>query len=254
VGLVLAGNIPLVGFHDVLCVFLTGHVARIKLSSKDDVLLKHILKKLFEWEPELNKYFKAEDMLKGCDVYIATGSNNSSRYFEFYFRNYPHIIRRSRTSVAILYGSENEEQLSNLADDVHQYFGLGCRNVTKLYVPANYNFELLLKNFKKYNYLVHHHKYKNNYDYRLAVHLLNKQYYLTNGSIILTENHSLFSPISELHFEYYTEMEQVKQSIISNNDVQLIISERDTPFGVAQCPDLKDFADGVDTLQFLNDL
>jgi hypothetical protein len=254
VGLVLAGNIPLVGFHDVLCVFLTGHFARIKLSSKDDVLLKHILKKLFEWDPELNKYLKAEDLLKGCDEYIATGSNNSSRYFEFYFRNYPHIIRRNRTSVAILSESENEEQLSKLADDVHQYFGLGCRNVTKLFVPANYNFELLLKCFSKYNYLTHHHKYKNNYDYRLAVHLLNKHYYLTNGSIILIEDASSFSPISELHFEYYIDIEQVKQSLINNNDVQCIISEPATPFGVAQCPGLNDFADGVDTLQFLNKL
>lgn len=254
IGLVLAGNIPLVGFHDVLCVFLTGHVSRIKLSSKDDVLLNHLLKKFFEWEPKLIEFFKAEDLLKGCDAYIATGSNNSSRYFEFYFRNYPHIIRRSRTSVAILSGSENQEQLSKLADDVYQYFGLGCRNVTKLYVPAKYNFEVLLKCFNKYNYLIHHHKYKNNYDYRLAVHLLNKHYYLTNESIILTENASLFSPITELHFEYYTEKEQVKQSLINNNDVQCIVSKTDTPFGSAQCPDLKDFADGVDTLQFLNKL
>jgi hypothetical protein len=254
VGLVLAGNIPLVGFHDVLSVFLTGHFARIKLSSKDDVLMKHLLEKLFDWDQELNNYLKIEDLLKGCDAYIATGSNNSSRYFEFYFRKYPHIIRKSRTSVAILNGSESEEQLKNLADDVHQYFGLGCRNVTKLYVPANYNFEMLLQCFNKYNYLVHHHKYKNNYDYRLAVHLLNKNYYLTNGSILLTENNALFSPISELHFEFYNEIEKVKESLLNNNDIQCIVSETLTPFGEAQCPKLNDFADGVDTIHFLNKL
>ncbi|MEJ0105744.1 MAG: acyl-CoA reductase, partial [Bacteroidota bacterium] len=193
VGVVMAGNIPMTGFHDFLAVFITGHRISVKLSSKDDVLLKYIAGKLIEREPSLKSSILFLDMLKGCDAYIATGSNNTSRYFEYYFGKYPNIIRRNRTSVAILDGTEPANELEKLADDVYLYFGLGCRNVTKLYVPENYDFIPLLTAFKKYNYLADHHKYKNNYDYNLALQLLNNRFYMSNESILLTENSAVFS-------------------------------------------------------------
>ncbi|HEY6062121.1 MAG TPA: acyl-CoA reductase, partial [Chitinophagaceae bacterium] len=178
IGIVMAGNIPLVGFHDLLCVLISGHKAMIRLSSKDKVLIKHLMEKMSEWDAGINNLVQFSEMLKGCDAYIATGSNNSSRYFDHYFGKYPHIIRRNRTSVAVLGGEETKVELEKLADDVYQYFGLGCRNVTKLYVPAEYDFIPLLDAFKKYNWLADHPKYKNNYDYNLALHLLNKKYYM----------------------------------------------------------------------------
>ena len=198
VGIVMAGNIPMVGFHDLLCTFLTGHYAMIKLSSKDTVLIQFLIRKMNEWNAAVAPYFTVSEMLKGCDAYIATGSNNSSKYFEHYFGKYPHIIRKNRTSVAILTGEETDEELEFLADDVYRYFGLGCRNVTKIFVPEGYNFERLLQVFKKYNYLADHPKYKNNYDYNLAIHLLNKRYYMSNESLLLVEDASPFSRISQL--------------------------------------------------------
>ena len=159
------------------------------------------------WNEEVNDLISFSEMLKGCDAYIATGSNNSAGYFEYYFGKYPHIIRRNRTSVAILTGNETNEELEKLADDVYLYFGLGCRNVTKLYVPEGYDFIPLLTAFKKYNYLADHHKYKNNYDYNLAIHLLNKKFYMSNESLLLVEDASLFSPISQLNYEFYTDQE-----------------------------------------------
>jgi hypothetical protein len=177
VGIVMAGNIPLVGFHDLLCVFITRHKAMIKTSSKDDVLIKHLVDVLDSWNKEAAEVIAFSEMLKACDAYIATGSNNTAGYFEYYFAKYPHIIRRNRTSVAILSGKESEEELSQLADDVYQYFGLGCRNITKLYVPEGYDFVPLLTVFKKYNYLADHNKYKNNYDYNLALQIMNNKFY-----------------------------------------------------------------------------
>ncbi|MBL7696779.1 MAG: acyl-CoA reductase, partial [Chitinophagaceae bacterium] len=182
VGIVMAGNIPLAGFHDFLAVFLSGHHQVIKPSSKDFTLIAHIINKLKEWEPAAGKYFSLADQLKGCDAYIATGSNNSSRYFEYYFSRFPHIIRRNRTSAAILDGNETSTELEALADDVYLYFGLGCRNVTKLYVPTGYDFVPLLDAFKKYSWTFDIHKYKNNYDYQLAIMIINKMFYMTNGS------------------------------------------------------------------------
>src|SRR5258705_11293668 len=192
----MAGNIPLVGFHDLLCVFISGHKAMIKLSSKDKLLIKHLTEKLGEWDAEINDLIQFSEMLKGCDAYIATGSNNSSRYFDYYFGKYPHIIRRNRTSMAVLDGEETNEELEKLADDVYLYFGLGCRNVTKIYVPKEYDFIPLLRAFDKYNYLAENHKYRNNYDYSLAIHLLNKKMYMSNPSIMLIEEMAPFSPIS----------------------------------------------------------
>ena len=254
VGIVMAGNIPAVGFHDMLCTFMTGHHAYIKLSSKDSVLIKFMVKKLVEWNPSADTYFVFAEMLKGCDAYIATGSNNSSQYFAYYFNKYPHIIRRNRTSVAILSGEETEQELEALADDVYQFFGLGCRNVTQVYVPEGYDFQPLLKAFGKYNHLADHPKYKNNYDYNLAILLLNKRYYMSNESLLLVEDASPFSPISQLNYQFYTNREEVKKALQDNDSIQCIVSGESINFGRAQCPGICDFADGVDTMQFLVNL
>jgi len=252
IGLVMAGNIPLVGFHDWLCIFLSGHCAFVKPSSKDIVLFKHIIEKLSEWSGEIVYQTVFADMLKGCDAYIATGSNNSARYFDYYFSKYPHIIRRNRTSVAILTGQETVADLEQLAGDVNQYYGLGCRNVTKLYVPANYDFVPLLGAFKQYTDFADHNKYKNNYDYQLAILLLNNKYYMTNGAVLLVENEALFSAISQLHYQFYNgNSTEILASLHKNHDVQCVIGHGLLPFGQAQKPSLSDFADGVDTMQFL---
>jgi hypothetical protein len=254
VGIVMAGNIPLVGFHDLLCVFLSGHYAMVKPSSKDEVLIKHLVKKLTEWDQQVEQYITLSVMIKNCDAYIATGSNNSSRYFDYYFSKYPSIIRKNRTSIAVLTGKETAGELEKLADDVYQYFGLGCRNVTKIFVPKNYDFVPLLDAFKKFDHLVDHHKYKNNYDYNLAIHILNNQYYMTNGSIILVENESPFSPISQLHYEYYSNEDDVREKLKNDQNIQCIVSKNDIDFGGAQRPDVCDYADGVDTMEFLQHL
>lgn len=254
VGLVMAGNIPLVGFHDLLCIFLSGHYASIKASSKDEILVKHLATKLHQWNPATIQQIYFAGLLKGCDAYIATGSNNSARYFDFYFGKYPHIIRRNKTSVAILTGKESMSQLEALSDDVHLYFGLGCRNVTKLYVPHKYDFVPLLNAFRNYDYFNDHHKYKNNYDYQLAIHMINRKYYMTNGSILLSEDSSVFSPISQLNYEYYTNVEAIEEMLVSDENIQCITGNGHIPFGKTQLPSLTDFADGVDTLKFLLEL
>lgn len=251
IGIVMAGNIPLVGFHDFLCTFLSGHRQTIKLSSKDNILLKHLVEQTILWNNSVGDVVSFSDMLKGCDAYIATGNNNSARYFEYYLGRYPNIIRRNRTSIAIVNSDETPEDLKKLAEDVYLYFGLGCRNVTKVYVPERYDFRPMLNAFKKYDHLSDHNKYKNNYDYQLAIHLINKKYYMTNGSIILSENKSLFSPISQLNYEYYNKEEALNRSLQNNNDIQSIVGKNHMAFGNAQKPFLSDFADGVNTLQFL---
>ncbi|HQW93126.1 MAG TPA: acyl-CoA reductase, partial [Ferruginibacter sp.] len=250
-GIVMAGNIPLVGFHDFLCVFISGHKQTIKLSSKDDILLKHLVDIMTAWEPELKNDIRFADLLKGCDAYIATGSNNSARYFDLYFSKYPNIIRRNRTSVAVLTGNETMDELNMLADDIHQYFGLGCRNITQVFVPAGYDFIPLLGTFDKYKYFADHHKYKNNYDYQLSIALLNNIYYMTNGSTLLIENDAIFSAISQLHYQFYDDAKQVTARLKDNEAVQCICGSGGIAFGQAQRPSLMDYADGVDTMQFL---
>jgi hypothetical protein len=194
------------------------------------------------------------EMLKNCDAYIATGSNNSARYFHYYFAQYPNIIRRNRTSVAILDGSETPEELTALADDAMLYFGLGCRNVTKVLVPEGYNFEALLQAFRKYDYLADFHKFKNNYDYNLALLLLNSSPYMSNQSLLLHESPSLFSPISVLHYSYYTDHATQAAALENHEDLQCLVGHGFTPFGTAQQPSLSDYADGIDTMQFLTGL
>ena len=254
VGIVMAGNIPLVGFHDWLAVFLSGHIAVIKPSSKDDVLIRHLIKQLAEWEPASTRFTLIQEMLKDCDAYIATGSNNSAGYFDYYFGRFPHIIRRNRSSVAILTGTESPAELDRLADDVHQYFGLGCRNVTKIFVPEGYDFVPLIETFKRYQWMADHHKYKNNFDYNLAINLLNKVYYMSTEALMLVEKESIFSPISQLHYGFYPDLTVLQTSLIAHPEVQCIVGTGFTPFGEAQNPSVETFADGVDTLEFLNNL
>jgi hypothetical protein len=254
IGVVMAGNIPLVGFHDALSVFLSGHILQAKLSTKDHVLMPFLLKKLISWAPEISERLQIKDMLKGCDAYIATGSSNSARYFEYYFSRFPHVIRRNRTSVAILTGNETDEELAALADDVYLYFGLGCRNVTQICVPQGYNFEKLLQAFRKYDALKDHNKYRNNYDYNLALYILNAQYYMSNESLLLIENDAVFSPISVLHYRYYQAVDEIHQAYKIHQDIQLMVGKDFVPFGKAQSPELSDFADGVNTMNFLSSL
>ena len=251
VGIVMAGNIPLVGFHDFLCVFISGHKAVIKPSAKDQVLIKHLIDKLGEWEVKVSTLIEFSEMLKGCDAYIATGSNNSSRYFDYYFGKYPNIIRRNRTSIAVLTGEESASELEKLADDVYLYFGLGCRNVTKIYVPDHYDFIPLLNVFKNYDFLSDNHKYKNNFDYNLALHLLNKKYYMSNDSILLIEDKAIFSPISQLNYEFYSNNDDLTVKLPPEQNLQCIAGKSFIPFGMVQSPAICDYADGIDTLKFL---
>ncbi|MET0636263.1 MAG: acyl-CoA reductase [Chitinophagaceae bacterium] len=254
VGIVMAGNIPLVGFHDWLCVFITGHIAMVKPSSKDEVLIKHLIGVLINWDPRVAELTLIREMLKDCDAYIATGSNNSAGYFEYYFGKYPHIIRRNRSSVAILTGTETAGELDKLADDIMMYFGLGCRNVTKIMVPRDYNFEPLINALKKYDYLGDHNKNKNNYDYNLALHILNNQFYMSTLAVLLVEKESVFSPISQVNYEFYDDRELTIKLLKDNTDLQCLVGTGQTAFGQAQFPAINDYADGVDTMNFLTKL
>lgn len=251
IGVVMAGNIPLVGFHDFLSVFITGHQQVIKLSDKDDVLLKHLIDKMIEWNAKISSVVKTGDLLKDCDAYIATGSSNSARYFNRYFGKYPSVIRSNKTSVAVLSGDETLAQLTSLADDVYLYFGLGCRNVTKVWVPKNYDFTMLLNMFKKYNYFSDLTKYRNNYDYNLALLIMNNKYYMTNESIILSENENIFSPVSVLNYSFYESEKSISEQLENNASIQCIVGNKYIPFGKSQSPGLFDYADGIDTIQFL---
>lgn len=250
VGLVMAGNIPMVGFHDFLCVLVSGHRQTIKLSSKDDVLLKHLVQTMIGWQPELAQWVSFAPILKGCDAYIATGSNNSARYFDYYFAKYPSIIRKNRTSVAILSGSETMAELEKLSDDIHLFFGLGCRNVTQIFVPQDYDFIPLLQSFHRYKHFADHHKYRNNYDYNLSIQIMNNRFYMTNETTLLVESDALFSPISQLNYSFYTDAASLTAQLRTNEAVQCIVGT-DLAFGEVQSPTLMQYADGVDTMQFL---
>ena len=253
VGIVMAGNIPLVGFHDFLSCFLTGHQAYLKLSAKDPWLFPALLEYLHKKNPELVHTVQPASVLRGMDAYIATGSNNSARYFEYYFAKYPSLIRRNRTSIAILEGNETEQELDRLADDVFLYFGLGCRNVTQLLVPENYDFVPLLTIFRRYQWVADHHKFKNNYDYRLSLAILNKIMYMTNGVILLLEDESPFSPISVLHYAHYKNAE-TRLLAMEKENLQCLVGRHFLPFGKSQQPGLLDYADGEDTMQFFQSL
>ncbi len=251
VGIVMAGNIPMVGFHDLLSVLIAGHSATVKLSSKDTVLMQYIIDALFEINPEFTQLITVQEQLKNCDAYIATGSNSAGQYFEQYFGKYPNIIRKNKTSVAILDGKETKEELDLLADDMMLYFGMGCRNVTQVWVPAGYDFIALITALKKYDYLKDQHKFKHNYDYQLALLLMNRQYYMDAGGILLSENPSPFAAISQIHYQFYEPSQLPK---LNPNDIQCVVGKTGLSFGSLQHPNLSQYADGVDTLAFLSSL
>lgn len=253
IGVVMAGNIPLVGFHDFLLCFLSGHKQVIKISSRDKVLLPHLVRAMAEADPNINTMASFADSLKGCDAYIATGSNNTARYFEQYFAKYPHIIRKNRTGIAILDGSESTEELNRLADDIQLYYGLGCRNITQVWVPGEYDFTPLLKALDRYDYFLDNHKYKNNYDFVLTINMMNREAYFTNDSIVISPGTSPFAGIANLKYAYYQQPDE-PIAALNPDEIQVICGHGYTPFGQAQCPGFFDYADGVDTLTFLASL
>lgn len=244
----------MVGFHDVLCGVLSGHEINIKISSKDKVLMTFIINTLKESNPELNQKLRISEQLKNCEAYIATGSNQSNVYFEQYFGKYPSILRRSRSSVGIISGNETEQELKALGKDVHLYFGLGCRNVSKIYVPKGYDFIPLINALKDFEHLENMHKYKNNLDYNLSLLLLNQTVYMSTKAILLVENPQTHAPISVLNYAFYEDEKTIREEVKNNKEVQAIVSSKDIPFGAAQSPSLTDFADGVDTMAFLSGL
>lgn len=251
IGIVMAGNIPLVGFHDFLSVWVSGRSMKIKPSTRDQVLPTHLISKLLDQAPGARSTIQFAERLLNCDAYIATGNNNSARYFDYYFAKWPHIIRRNRSSVAVLDGTETPAQLAGLADDIFQYFGLGCRNVSKLYVPKGYDFRPLLESFGLYQNLEDHSKYRNNLDYNLSLMILNRLPYLSCGNLILVEHPGIFSPIGVLHYEYYPPGSPPWENLQDQADIQAVMGSRGLPLGSSQSPGLRDYADGVNTLAFL---
>ncbi|WP_019948886.1 acyl-CoA reductase [Hymenobacter aerophilus] len=260
VGVVMAGNIPLVGFHDALCVLLSGHQLLAKLSSDDTVLMRWILNELTTLEPRFAEAVQLVERLNAADAFIATGSDNTARYFEYYFSKKPHIIRRNRTSLAVLTGRETPHELGLLGEDIFRYYGLGCRNVSKVYAPVGYDFPLLLDALQPWQHVLQHNRYQNNYDYNKSILLVNAAPHLDSGFLLLTESARLVSPISVLHFgTYATEVDLVDQLTDVAAQTQCIVSgggqyAGSFAFGQAQHPGLADYADGIDTMAFLADL
>lgn len=259
IGLVLAGNIPLVGFHDVLCVLVFGNTALIKLSSQDSKLIPSILNQLLLIEPGFASRINYVERLEGYDAVIATGSNNTSRYFDYYFAAVPHIIRKNRNSIAVLTGNETIPQLEALGNDIFDYFGLGCRNVSKLYVPEGYGFDLFFESVEKFNTVANHHKYNNNYDYNKSVYLVNLEKHLDNGFLLLKKDERLVSPLAVLYYEEYNAIGTVIEKLMPlSGQIQCMVSSVHTAlpiqhvdFGKTQQPELWDYADSINTMQFL---
>jgi len=260
IGLILAGNIPAVGFHDILCVLATGNKALIKLSSQDKRFIPYILNKLIEIESGFEQQIIYIERLKDFDAVIATGSNNTSRYFDYYFSKVPHIIRKNRNSVAVLNGQESREELKALGHDIFDYFGLGCRNVSKLYVPQGYDFKVFFESIEAFKSVADHHKYNNNYDYNKSIFLVNLDKHLDNGFLLLKEDTRIASPLAVVYYEEYQNPEKAGADLLENEDlIQCIVSNSKLPlstvkFGQSQCPGLFDYADGVDTMKFLREL
>jgi hypothetical protein len=258
VGLILAGNLPAVGFHDVLCTFLSGHQALVKYSDKDKYLIPYMVDYLIELEPAVADYIQSVDRLQEFDAVIATGSDNSAMYFERYFGKYPNIIRKNRNAIAILEGSETDDEIFALGKDIFTYYGLGCRSVSKLYVPEGYDLTNIMRVLDRYQAVMDQNKYKNNYDYNRSVYLLNRIPHLANDCFMLLENESLLSRIAALHYEYYTNKEDLLEKIIEHKEaIQCIATNMElntvdtVGLGQTQCPTISDYADGVDTMQFL---
>lgn len=257
VGILMAGNIPGVGFHDLMCVLISGHIAVAKLSSADSYFSSWLIQKLIEVEPRFQNYIQIEEMLKGMDAYIATGSDNSARYFNYYFGKYPSIIRSNRTSVAVLTGDESEEDLDKLGKDIFLYFGLGCRNVSKIFVKNVHQLQHFLDVMEKFKDVALNHKYLNNYEYIKSIYLVNSEPHLDNGFLILRESKELVSPIGVLFYEIYENQEELLSLLNSQEaKIQCVVGDQvvipgATPYGEAQYPQPWEYADKVDTMRFL---
>ncbi len=256
IAVIMAGNLPLVGFHDFLSVLISNHKIQVKLSSNDKFLLPLLAKYLENIEPEFKGKINFVEKLETYDAVIATGSDNTARYFDYYFGKYPHIIRKNRNGIAVLTGKESHEDLVKLGGDIFRYFGLGCRNVSKLFVPKGYNFDLFFKAIYIYNDIINYKKYENNYTYNKAVFLMSQFKLLENGFLMLKEDTSYASPIATVFYEYYDGINILEQKLEADADkIQVIVSKlplkNSVLFGQTQKPSLTDYADGVDTLHFL---
>lgn len=260
VGLVLAGNIPMVGFHDILCALILGFKVQIKLSSEDKVLIPFVLGKLQDIEPHFKQQISFVERLKGFDLIIATGSNNTSRYFEYYFKDVPHIIRKNRNGIAVLSGNESSQDLEKLGHDIFDYFGLGCRNVSKIYFPKGYHYPTFFEGIECFHNIANHFKYHNNYDYNKSIYLVNGDEHLDNGFLLLKKDERLASPLAVVYFEEYTDLTELASILESKEEeIQCIVSAlpfgekiNSIPLGESQAPKLSDYADGVDVIDFLS--
>lgn len=260
IGLVLAGNIPFVGFHDILSVLATGNIAQIKLSSSDQLLINAFIAELIKIEPFIADQIEITDRLHGFDAVIATGSNNSARYFEHYFGHVPHIIRKNRNSVAVLNGKENLDDIKALGHDIFDYYGLGCRNVSKIFIPENYDIKSFFEPLEVFQPVINHFKYNNNYDYNKSIYLVNSVTHFDNGFLLLKEDISLSSPLSVLFYETYSSIDKLKNILADRqHEIQCVVSgideiENAIPFGFSQQPKLTDYADNINTVDFLQSL
>jgi hypothetical protein len=259
VAVIMAGNIPLVGFHDFLTVLLAGHNVLAKMSSQDPFLLKKVTEMLVEIEPNFEKSITLiiKEPIQNFDAVIATGSNNSARYFDQYFSKYPHIIRKNRTSVAVLTGKESKDEIEALGRDIFLYYGLGCRNVSKLLVPESYDFQFFIKSLESFSTVADHHKWVNNYDYNKSIYLVNREPHLDSGFFLMKEDNGWVSPISVLFYEFYQSEEDLQTKLNAKKElIQCTVGtmEETIPHGKAQQPELWDYADGVDTMEFLTKL
>jgi hypothetical protein len=257
IGVVMAGNIPLAGFHDMLTVLISGNNLLGKLSSQDPFLPVYIAEILYDLEPAMKMRIDFQDRLKNFDAIIATGSDNTARYFNYYFGKHPHIIRQNRNSCAVIYGTESKNDFEQLGKDVFQYFGLGCRNISKLYVPEEYNFNSFFEGVERFNFMRDNHKYNNNYDYNKSIYLVNGVKHFDNGFLLVTQNIGLTSPISVLFYESYKDEQELNEKIIlQQQKIQCIVS-KDERFpgsinlGKAQEPEVWEYADKIDTMEFL---
>ena len=259
IGVIMAGNIPLVGFHDFLCVLASGKTFVGKLSSDDEYLLPAIAEVLCEIEPGFKSRISfTKSLIKSADAYIATGGNNSARYFEYYFGRYQHIIRKNRNAIAILDGNETQEDLKNLGKDIFQYFGLGCRNVSKIFIPQDYDLDKFFEAIVDFGDVIHHNKYANNYSYYRTIYLLNKEKFLDNNFLLVKESKQIASPVATLYYERYKNEEELLKILENEKEnIQCIavgralVSQPTVKFGHTQTPELWNYADGIDTMQFL---
>jgi hypothetical protein len=253
IGIIMAGNIPLVGFHDFLSVLITGNNLIAKTSSKDYELIVFISDILCSINPSFaDKITFTQGPLTNFDAVIATGSDNSSRFFDYYFGKYPNIIRRNRNSIAIIEGDETDSEIEALGIDIFSYFGLGCRNVSKIYCPKGYDLNSVFKRWNNFSNITSNSKYTNNYDFNKAVYIVNKEHFYDTGYLLLKEDRRISSPVSVLYYEYYESQDAVKQQTeLLKEKIQCIVGKHGIPFGTAQSPELWDYADGIDTIEFL---